>query len=223
MPPPRPCPRWGCRGGRSYSSRSSRRRMSPLRRVRLGQHGYLGPAGGALLPGALADLRQQRPGAPAALEPCWGHRQWPLLVYLRGRPKCSLGRAVPFGSDHWCLFGAGACFCGVRTSGGGSLCEFRTGSAMPSKKADVCVRLRGPHAGKERSTHAHPGMHMQQCSAVLTAMPSTALLRGHCALIGRVLAATTSGFNTTYMGTSSLSYRSLLRAGTQSARSVRFG
>ena len=82
---------------------------------------------------------------------------------------------------------------------------------------------RGRTQVKEGSTHARPGMHMQQCSAVLTAMPSTALIQAHCTLIGRVLAATTSGFNTTYMGTSSLSYRSLLRAGTQSARSAWFG
>ena len=46
---------------------------------------------------------------------------------------------------------------------------------------------------KERSTHARPGMHMQQCSAVLTAMPSTSVIQAHCALVGRVLAATTSG------------------------------
>ena len=51
------------------------------------------------------------------------------------------------------------------------------------------------HQGKQvtkRSTHARPGMHMQQCSAVLTAMPSTALIQAHCTLgtlIGRVLVA----------------------------------
>ena len=71
-------------------------------------------------------------------------------------------------------------------------------------------------------------MHILVCicsnvEAVLTAMPSTALIQAHCALIGRVLAATTSGFNTIFVGTSSLSYRSLPRAGTQLASSVRFG
>ena len=76
---------------------------------------------------------------------------------------------------------------------------------------------RGLTQVKERSTHARPGMHMQQCSAVLTAMSCTALLLAHCASVGRVLAATTSGFNTTYTRTSSLSYRSWLRAGTKSA------
>ena len=79
-------------------------------------------------------------------------------------------------------------------------------------------RGRGRTQVKERSTHARHGMHMQQCSAVLTAMPGTALLQAQCASIGRALAATTSGFNTTYTRTSSLSYRSLLRAGTESAR-----
>ena len=73
----------------------------------------------------------------------------------------------------------------------------------PELTGDVLEESLGRTQVKERSTHARPGMHMQQCSAVLTAVSTTGLVQAQCALVGPVLAATTSGFNATYKGTPS--------------------
>ena len=101
----------------------------------------------------------------------WGHRSWWMV-----RPYPQLKGPLNLWIV-WCGYRAKQSRVGVEDGRGG-----------------------GGTQVKERFTHARPGMHMQQCSAFLTAMPSSALIQAHCALIGLVLAATTSGFNTTYMG-----------------------
>ena len=81
------------------------------------------------------------------------------------------------------------------------------------------VAYRGRTQVKERSTHARPGMHMQQCSAVLTAVVTVQLSSvGSLFEIGRVFSAKTADLHSFNYITLFATIQPLHRAGTQSAR-----